>query len=150
MSDIHGTMPVLKDRTRKARPQFAPATEPRQERARKSSSSPLLFWLPVSVGVALALMAPWLQQQLAAYEPWGMWIVFPFVRVAGLHEIGLSDELTRTLPQLMLYLQFPLEGLLTGFTLSRGGKLTAAVGQILSLHAVCVIVLWLVGGNLPK
>jgi hypothetical protein len=44
----------------------------------------------------------------------------------------------------MLYLQFPLEGLLTKNSLSRGYKISSALGQLVFLHAVCVIVLWLV------
>jgi hypothetical protein len=56
----------------------------------------------------------------------------------------MSAELTRTLPQLLLYLQFPLEGLLTKSNLSRGVKLSSALGQLVFLHAVCIFVLWLV------
>jgi len=70
--------------------------------------------------------------------------VFPFVQLASLHEIGMSDELTRTLPQLMLFLQFPLEGLLARGSLKRGAALSAAIGQILFLHAMGLLVLWLV------
>jgi hypothetical protein len=72
--------------------------------------------------------------------------VFPFVLVAGRQEIGMSEELTRTLPQLMLFLQFPLEGLLTKITLSRGVKVLGATGQLIFLHAVAALVLWLISG----
>jgi len=64
--------------------------------------------------------------------------------IRGLHEIGMSAELTRTLPQLMLYLQFPLEGLLTKSSLSRGVKISTALEHLVFLHAVCAMVLWLV------
>ena len=103
-----------------------------------------LSWWPVAAGVVLGCLSPLLSSLLAAYEPWGPRIVFPFVQFVGLHEIGMSAELTRTLPQLMLYLQFPLEGLLTKNSLSRGVKITTALGHLIFLHAVCVMVLWLV------
>ena len=103
-----------------------------------------LSWWPVAAGVVLGCLSPQLNSLLALYEPWGPRIVFPFVQFVGLHEIGMSAELTRTLPQLMLYLQFPLEGLLTKNSLSRGYKISSALGQLVFLHAVCVMVLWLV------
>jgi hypothetical protein len=101
-------------------------------------------WWPVAAGVVLGCLAPQLRSLLASYEPWGPRVVFPFVEFVGLHEIGMSAELTRTLPQLMLYLQFPLEGLLTKSNLGRSYKISSAVGQLVFLHAVCVFVLWLV------
>ena len=103
-------------------------------------------WWPVAAGVLLGCLAPSLRDFLAPYEPWGMRFVFPSVELSGLHETGFSDELTRMVPQVMLFAQFPLEGLLTKFTLGRGMKLSGALGQLVFLHAVCVLVLWLVGG----
>jgi len=101
-------------------------------------------WWPVAVGVALGCLAPLLRSLLVPYDPWGMRAVFPFVQFLGLHEIGMSDELTRTLPQLMLFLQFPLEGLLTKSTLSRGVKVSGALQQLFFLHFVSGLVLWVV------
>ena len=109
-----------------------------------------LSWWPVATGLLLGSLAPQLNSMLASYEPWGPRIVFPFVQFVGLHEIGMSAELTRTLPQLMLYLQFPLEGLLTKNSLNRGYKISSALGQLVFLHAVCVIVLWLVSLDVGK
>jgi len=104
-------------------------------------------WWPVAAGVLLGLFAPQLSSLAASYGPWGMRIVFPLVLLSGLHETGFSDELTRNLPQIMLFLQFPLEGLLTMVTLNRGGKLSSAAGQLVFLHGVCVLVLWMVAGG---
>jgi hypothetical protein len=98
----------------------------------------------VFVGIALGFAAPELRSLLEPYAPWGMRAVFPFVLFAGLREIGMSDELTRTLPQLLLFLQFPLEGLLTRGSLGRGCKLSTALGQLFFLHAVAALVLWIV------
>ena len=139
-----------KDPSQQAAPRIAagPTMPSRKDRemGRKPAPSGWVSWWPVAVGVTLACLAPWLRAQLAAYEPWGMRAVFPFVLFAGRRELGLSDELTRTLPQLMLYLQFPLEGLLTKLTLSRRVPLSKALGQLVFLHGVCVLILWLVSG----
>jgi len=104
-------------------------------------------WWPVAAGFLLGLFSPQLSSLAASYGPWGMRIVFPLVLLSGLHETGFSDELTRTLPQIMLFLQFPLEGLLTMLTLNRSGKLSGALGQLVFLHGVCVLVLWMVAGG---
>jgi hypothetical protein len=98
--------------------------------------------------MVLGFFAPQLRDLVTPYYPWGMRAVFPFVQIFGLQEIGMSDELTRTLPQLMLYLQFPLEGLLTKFTLGRGVTVVGAAMQLLFLHFVAALVLSLVAiGN---
>jgi hypothetical protein len=60
--------------------------------------------------------------------------------------MGLSDELALMLPQAMLFAQFPLEGLAVKFMLGRGVKVSAAIGQMVSVHMVCTLVLWLVAG----
>ena len=147
-------MPDPKDRRLPGKPRSEAGPTLRSLQELKNERRPPMqgwvTWIPVAVGVALAIFAPQLRDFVAAYEPWGMRAVFPFVLVAGLHEIGLSDELTRTRPQLMLFLQFPLEGLLTRFTLRRGATAKAAFGQLIFLHAVCVIVLWIVAQGQAK
>ena len=108
-------------------------------------------WWPFIAGIALRLLAPQIRSLLAALDPWGMRAVMPFVQFCGLPEIGMDEELTRSLPQLMLFLQFPLEGLLTVSNLKRGIRLSAAIGQIVFLHFVCGLVLWIVAlGSMPQ
>jgi hypothetical protein len=101
-------------------------------------------WIPIAAGIALASIAPQLHAFAAHWNPWGLRILFPFVQITALHEIGMSDELTRTLPQLMLYLQFPLEGLLVASNLRRGMRFSAAFGPVPALHFVCGLVIWIV------
>ena len=119
-------------------------TSKAQLKKRNPPPTGIASWWPVAAGVVLGCLSPQLSALLAPYEPWGPRVVFPFVQFMGLHEIGMSAELTRTLPQLMLYLQFPLEGLLTKSNLSRGYRISSAVEQLVFLHALCAMVLWLV------
>jgi hypothetical protein len=126
------------------------ATLPLKKKQVNKREHPGANWVsrwPVAAGVLLGLFAPQLSSLAASYGPWGMRIVFPLVLLSGLHETGFSDELTRNLPQIMLFLQFPLEGLLTMMTLNRGGKLSGALAQLVFLHGVCVLVLWMVAGG---
>jgi hypothetical protein len=101
-------------------------------------------WYPIAAGIALAFLAPTIHTLASHWDPWGLRVVFPFVQLTGLHEIGMSDELTRTMPQLMLYLQFPLEGILVADNLRRGMGPVKAIGPIVPLHFVAVLVLWIV------
>ena len=98
---------------------------------------------PVAVGLVLAFFAPQLRDMLGPYDPWGMRIVFPFVVLAGRPELGISEELARTLPQLILFIQFPLEGLLTMFNLIKRLSLGKAIAQLFFLHFLGFFVLWL-------
>jgi hypothetical protein len=151
MPEIPEIMPPTKDRTNTSAQRAAAGPTMRsfeeQKRKLKPRSKGWIAWWPVAVGVALGCLSPLLSSLLVPYEPWGMRLVFPFVLLPGLRETGLSDELRRNLPQVMLFLQFPLEGLLTKITLSRGVKLPGAVGQLVFLHLVSVLVLWMVVGT---
>jgi hypothetical protein len=106
-------------------------------------------WWPFAVGVGLACVAPQLRAWLGAWEPWGMRLVFPYVLLSGSHETGLSDEMTRMLPQLMLFLQCPLEGLLTRLTLRRGVSVAGALAQLVLIHALGAVVLTLIAMPTP-
>jgi hypothetical protein len=101
-------------------------------------------WWPLYAGIALSCLAPLLRSLLEPLAPWGMRAVFPFVLFFGLHELGMSDGMTQALPRLMLFLQFPIEGLLMRGSLSRGYKVSKAISQLFSLHFVAALVLWIV------
>jgi hypothetical protein len=134
--------------------QVKPAAKPKgipETKSGSASSKGWTSWLPLAVGIALGSVSPQLYALAAHWEPWGLRVLFPYVQLTGLHDIGLSDELTHMLPQLMLYLQFPLEGLLVACTIRRGVRLSAAVGPVPSLHFVGGLVLWIVAlGSLPR
>ena len=150
MPNLEGTMPDPKNRQRVARQRTIhdPAVRVGEERNKKPklSSHGWLSWWPVAAGIVLGLLGPQLRDLLAPYAPWSMRLVYPFVLLASHREIGLSDELALMLPQAMLFAQFPLEGLAVKFMLGRGVKVSAAIGQMVSVHMVCTLVLWLVAG----
>jgi hypothetical protein len=149
MPDVEGTMPDARNRKRVARPRtiLDPATRQRLEKQkRKLPEQGWLSWWPLAAGLALGLLGPALRDLLAPLAPWSMRLVYPFVLLASHKEIGINDELALMLPQVMLFAQFPLEGLAIKFMLGRGIKLSTAIGQLVTVHLICTLVLWLVAG----
>jgi hypothetical protein len=104
------------------------------------------YW-PVGVGIFFAMFAPALQDIVAPFKPWGMWIVFPFVSIAGRPEIFMGDKLAAMVPTFMLYAQFPLEGLLAKIALKGNTRPPAVAAQVLLLHVLCIVELWLANGS---
>jgi hypothetical protein len=90
---------------------------------------------PLAGGLILACVAPYLYSELLWAPHWVMWIVFPFVVLSGRRDLGLSGELTTILPPVILYIQFPIEGILAYLSLSRRAPVTLALAPAVFLHA---------------
>jgi hypothetical protein len=125
-------------------PKAQPAVKRTTAPAGKGKASGWPSWYPLAVGILLGFLAPVLYSLVVLWAPWGPRIVFPLVQIVGLREIGMSDELTRTLPQLMLYLQFPLEGILVASNMRRGKGIAMSIVPIPALHALCTLMLWII------
>jgi hypothetical protein len=148
------TIPPVKDRPKVAKRStiVAPNLSAKKPLVKKTAGSgpvqaqPLswISWAPLAVGIGLGFVAPQVHALAALWDPWGSRLLFPFVQLPSPREIGMSDELTRTLPQLMLYFQFPLEGLLVASNLRRGMRFSKAFAPIPALHFLTGLVLWIV------
>lgn len=99
---------------------------------------------PVGVGILLALCAPMLAGVLEIFKPWGMWLVFPFVELLGRPELRMGAEFQQNAPQIMLFLQFPLEGLMAKKFLRGQVTMRGVAGQVLFYHFLGVAQLWFV------
>ncbi|MGA2674252.1 MAG: hypothetical protein ABSE99_13600 [Terracidiphilus sp.] len=119
----------------------------RQEQQRKLRRRLLGFW-PIAIGIVLACFAPDLQNLVSSFQPWGMRLMFPFVVISGRHEIQFGDTITRMLPQVMLYIQFPFEGLLAKMALKSRVTFSGVAGQLFFFHFLGATELWLVSGTL--
>jgi hypothetical protein len=115
----------------------------RAQRHNKRIESLIRSW-PILVGILLALCAPMMKDLLESFKPWGMWLVFPFVSLSERPELGLGDELKQLLPQIVLYLQFPLEGYAAKRFLKGRVTLRGVAGQVLLYHFLGVVQLLLV------
>jgi hypothetical protein len=103
---------------------------------------------PLVAGLILAFMAPTLQSDLLHAPRWAMWIVFPFVELAGRRDFGIPPLVTDTLPALILFIQFPIEGLLAFRSLGRRSSVAVALAPAFFLHAGGFFVLLLVNNYL--
>lgn len=145
---MHGTIPDAKaTRVQTSRPGLRLASSPQEpEDGQDEESTPgfLQYCWPAIFGFMLAVITQTIWNKVDTnWGDLGLRIVFPFVLLSGRPEFGFGPELTKSLPQLMLYLQFPLEGLLVSFSLSRRMTFSRAIVQIAFLHFIGAFVLWL-------
>lgn len=102
------------------------------------------LWWPTLLGIALAFAAPRIWDQVqSSWGELGLRFVFPYLLLASRPELGIGQELATNLSQLMLYLQFPIEGLIVTWGMARGGSFFKALAQVLFIHGLGVFVLWL-------
>jgi len=101
-----------------------------------------VIW-PLLMGLALALIAPKLVEMTGEIDPWLQRAAFPYVLLAQRPEFGLNWEFSGYLPRVILFAQFPLEGLLTVFNLRRRFPLWVAIGQLIVIHLLGLFVLFL-------
>lgn len=124
-----------------------PETVVKTEKAKKAQRKPgeaIASWWPVAVGMFLCGFAPEWHAMAVQAGIWAERIAFPLTLLATHREIGIDSKMASVLPQAALYLQFPLEGLLTKFTLDRGKSLKAAIMQLVLVHGIAAFVLWLI------
>jgi hypothetical protein len=114
----------------------------KQKAARKPGEA-IASWWPVGVGIFLSGFAPEWHAMASEAGIWALRALFPLTLLATHREIGLDDQMAAILPQAAIYLQLPLEGLLTKLTLDRGKGLKAAIVQLILIHGVSTLVLWL-------
>ncbi|HTW62561.1 MAG TPA: hypothetical protein VMD55_12185 [Terracidiphilus sp.] len=119
----------------------------REQRRRRRMGWMLRLW-PVAAGLLLALFAPALCAFLARSHPWGMWLVFPFALLAHRPELEINDRMAHVLPQVILYAQFPLEGLVARMVLRSHVSIPGVTGQIFYFHFLAAVQLAMVSGIL--
>lgn len=120
----------------------------RAQRMRRSLRSLLKLW-PVALGVALAFLAPHLYAVVDRFEPWGMWLVFPFAVLACRPELHAANQLGN-LPMLVLYAQFPFEGVVALLALGRRVTVPRVAGQVFYLHYLAGLQLVMIGGAVTQ
>lgn len=106
----------------------------------------LLDCWPLALGLALGFAAPHLRTVLMRSHPWGMWVVFPLVLLAARPEVQAAGPIAGGLPLLMLYLQFPLEGLVVQAGLRRRVTVPGVAGQVFYFHYLAAMQLLMVSG----
>jgi hypothetical protein len=120
-------------------------SEQRQDNRRLLVANVIRLW-PVLLGIMLASVAPEIRNMLVPYRPWGMWIVFPFVALARRPELQFNNTLSGVVPMAMLYLQFPLEGLLARMALKKRVTVRGVARHVFFMHFLTAAELCMVSG----
>ncbi len=116
------------------------------ERRRLSRLYWFRFW-PVALGIAVGCFGPEIRETVdVLFKPWGEGLVFPFVVLLERPELHMYSSLGAALPHLMLYAEFPLEGLLAKSTIYGEVTLSAVVGRLLCLHLLTSTLLLILSG----
>jgi hypothetical protein len=113
------------------------------KKAEKAGFSIASFW-PLAVGLFLTGFAPEWQSIATQAGVWVLRFTFPFALLATHREIGIDSQMATVLPQMALYAQLPIDGILMMLSFARSKSLKAAIFQVTAVHAVCAFVLWLV------
>jgi hypothetical protein len=158
MREIAGTLPEPKHQRIRKRPMVAvsamapvahirpvkttetkleAATPAKAKTEKKKTGALIASWWPVGVGIFLSGFAPEWFSMFSQAGIWGVRLAFPLVLVATQGHIGLSEHTA-------LYLQLPIEGLVTKLSLDRGMSLKLAAMQLVLIHLVSAFVLWLI------
>jgi hypothetical protein len=105
---------------------------------------------PIAVGAVLGAMAPQLHAVVNKFEPWGLWLVFPFAVLACRPELQVLGQIVRNLPVVLLYAQFPLEGLIAILALRRRVTVPGVAGQVFYLHYLAGLQLLMISGAVTR
>lgn len=116
----------------------------RSERDERQITSIISMW-PVGVGIILAALSPLLKAAAEAYSPWAVALIFPFVVLAQRPELQVGP-ITHALPTVMLFAQFPVEGLLARIILRRPVLPISVTVQILLFHFLGIVEVWMLNG----
>jgi hypothetical protein len=121
----------------------------RAERRARQLRQLATFW-PVALGLLLGALAPALRTLLAGYAPWVTTAVFPLFILAGRPPIPMNFASAQTFPLVLLYAQFPLEGLLVRMILKHRVTVFGVCGQVCCLHLLGAAHVWLLSGALDE
>jgi len=105
----------------------------------------LLTWWPLALGLALGSLAPRLNALLIHRHPWTVWVIFPFVLLVKRPELHAA-----ALSSIVMYLQFPVEGLIVQWATRRHVTVPAVAGRVFYLHYLCLLQLLMVSGAVGR
>src|SRR5271155_2891207 len=82
-----------------------------KRKSRRKQTSGWLAWWPVILGIAVTPFAVKAATLMALTGPDGLRLLYPWMLIPKLHFLRLSDSLGNGISQAMMYLQFPLYGI---------------------------------------
>lgn len=121
-----------------------------KRKPRKKKAGGWLPWWPLLLGILVTPFAVKAATVMALTGPDGLRVLYPWMLLPKLHLFGLGDPVADAISEGMMYLQFPLYGLLGVISLRRNGGggwkgATSAMVQIGILHLVALGLLFVAG-----
>jgi hypothetical protein len=104
---------------------------------RKKGRSSWLLWSPFVLGVLATPVALHAAGMLALSGPDGLAMLYPFAAIVNSSMLKVPADLADLVSQWLMYLQFPLYGLLLG-RLARSWSWFSAAGVVVLLHLIGV------------
>ena len=112
-------------------------------RKRKNKSPGFLAaWWPLLVGIAVTPLAIHAASIMALAGPSALMTLYPWVLLVKSPAIGLATPLGENLSQLLMYIQFPLYGVLMALIL-RTKSMWAAVAIAVAAHFAAIVAVFL-------
>jgi hypothetical protein len=108
-----------------------------KRRSRKKQTSAWIAWWPLILGIAATPFAVKAATLMALTGPDGLRFLYPWMLIPKLHLLGLSDSLGNGISQAMMYLQFPLYGIIAMLIHRRKGPISA-ISLLALVHFLAV------------
>lgn len=119
-----------------------PARKSAPRRKKKRASRSFWTWWPVLLGIAMTPLAVRAAGVLALSGPSALRLLYPYVLLLQGNALGLPTELASHLSQGMMYLQFPLYGLVVMLSLRSRSLLTSLMSAVV-VHFAAILALLL-------
>lgn len=117
----------------------------RAERNARLRANLQALW-PLWLGIFLGLVSPAIAFLAEFISPWCMAVLYPFVVLARRPEIQVGP-ITHLLPTVMLFVQFPIEGLLARVVMKRNIRPLGVAWHVLMFHFLGIAELWMLNGG---
>lgn len=120
--------------------QRKPASRRKKKRAAPNAPG-WLHWWPLLLGIIVTPLTVRAAGVMALAGPDALRTLYPYVLLLQSHVLGLPGDLASTLSQWMMYLQFPLYGLLMSLILRSKGLVAAAItAAVVHFGAVALVI----------
>ncbi|ACO31716.1 MULTISPECIES: hypothetical protein [Acidobacterium] len=126
-----------------SRARTAQRRSPAQRRGPAQDHSVWQVLLPLALGIAATFGTVRLAAILTFMGPQPFSLLYPWVALFSGHPVGLSYDNASALSQMLLYLQFPLYGLLAGIVLFATRRFWRAVTAIFAVHIFGILLVLL-------
>lgn len=100
---------------------------------------------PMWVGLLLGVLAPQIKLVVESFGQWCMELVYPYVVLAQRPEVQIG-HISSMIPGVLMYAQFPLEGLFAYFVLRHTVRPFEVALEVALLHGLGIAELWMLTG----